>query len=113
MDTVPDILTRCFSVGPSSYLFTLRGYTPLKIAVASKTGVICRILAHPRVLELMRLVEILLAIPSASTSGRTSLGRAEMVELDLGDKIDGILDGGECQIDPESTITAYRIELRF
>ncbi|HNJ05849.1 MAG TPA: L-threonylcarbamoyladenylate synthase, partial [Leptospiraceae bacterium] len=63
-----------------------------------------RIPNHPVMLALLRLAETPLSAPSANTSGRVSPVNAAMVENDLGDTIDGILDGGPCAVGLESTI---------
>ena len=44
------------------------------------------------------------AAPSANTSGRPSCTNAEDVREDMWGKIDGIVDGGPCQVGVESTI---------
>ena len=44
------------------------------------------------------------AAPSANTSGRPSCTTAEHVREDMWGKIDGIVDGGPCQVGVESTI---------
>ncbi len=46
--------------------------------------------------------------PSANTSGKFSGTSPEMIETDLGQKIDGILDGGRTSIGLESTIIDCR-----
>ena len=44
--------------------------------------------------------------PSANPSGRISPTRADDVERELGDKVDMVLDGGECERGIESSIVA-------
>lgn len=63
-----------------------------------------RVPAHPLALELLRRFGGGIAAPSANRFGRVSPTRAEHVLSDLGDDIDALLDGGECQIGLESTI---------
>jgi L-threonylcarbamoyladenylate synthase len=53
---------------------------------------------------LIEQVGIPLAAPSANSSGRISATSAELVEADIGSKIDLILDGGPCAVGLESTI---------
>jgi L-threonylcarbamoyladenylate synthase len=63
-----------------------------------------RVPAHPLALELLRRFGGGIAAPSANRFGRVSPTRAEHVLSDLGDDIDALLDGGECQVGLESTI---------
>lgn len=63
-----------------------------------------RVPAHPLALELLRRFGGAIAAPSANRFGRVSPTRAEHVLSDLGDDIDALLDGGECQVGLESTI---------
>jgi L-threonylcarbamoyladenylate synthase len=63
-----------------------------------------RVPAHPVALELLRRFGGGVAAPSANRFGRVSPTRAEHVLNDLGDDIDVLLDGGECDVGVESTI---------
>jgi L-threonylcarbamoyladenylate synthase len=63
-----------------------------------------RVPAHPVALELLRRFAGGVAAPSANRFGRVSPTRAEHVLNDLGDDIDVLLDGGECDVGVESTI---------
>jgi L-threonylcarbamoyladenylate synthase len=63
-----------------------------------------RVPAHPVALELLRRFGGGVAAPSANRFGRVSPTRAEHVARDLGDDIDMLLDGGECDVGVESTI---------
>lgn len=63
-----------------------------------------RVPAHPVALELLRRFGGGVAAPSANRFGRVSPTRAEHVATDLGDDIDVLLDGGECNVGLESTI---------
>jgi L-threonylcarbamoyladenylate synthase len=60
--------------------------------------------AHPVALELLKRFGGGVAAPSANRFGRVSPTRAEHVARDLGDDIDVLLDGGECDVGVESTI---------
>lgn len=55
-------------------------------------------------LELIEKFNGPLAAPSANTSTRLSPTSYDMVVLDLGDKVQCIIDGGECRFGVESTI---------
>jgi L-threonylcarbamoyladenylate synthase len=101
---VAELLLTHFSPGPLSVLLNLPPHSPLLPATGGRRTVMCRIPAHPIALELLREVKIPLAAPSANTSGKMSGTTAEMVEHDLGNKIDGVIDGGPTTIGLESTI---------
>lgn len=57
-------------------------------------------------LELLRATNLPIAAPSANPFGQLSPTSADHVARQLGDKIDYILDGGECSIGLESTVLA-------
>ncbi|MDC7218955.1 MAG: L-threonylcarbamoyladenylate synthase [Spirochaetales bacterium] len=59
---------------------------------------------HPTALELIRLSTGAVAAPSANPFGYLSPTRAAHVEASLGDRIDLVLDGGECRVGVESTV---------
>lgn len=63
-----------------------------------------RVPDHPLTLELLRGLEFPLAAPSANPFGYISPTTPEHVLAQLGEKIDGILDGGPCQVGIESTV---------
>lgn len=63
-----------------------------------------RVPAHPVALELLTKFGGGVAAPSANRFGRVSPTRAEHVARDLGDDVDVLLDGGECDVGVESTI---------
>ena len=63
-----------------------------------------RMPAHPVALQLIRESNVMIAAPSANTSGRPSPTKASHVREDLDGKIDMIIDGGSVQIGLESTI---------
>ncbi len=97
-------LSTAFSPGPISYLLELNDSFIFKAATRGSNKIIIRIPAHPIFLELLKKVGKPIAAPSANTSGKYSSTTIEMVNQDLGDKIDGIIDGGDCVKGIESTI---------
>lgn len=99
---VPD-WTRAFWPGPLTVLLPHRGSLAPSVTAGSKLCAF-RIPDHPLMQQVLNLTGRPLCAPSANTSGRVSPVTAAMVEEDLGSKIDGILDGGECQVGLESTI---------
>ncbi len=101
-------LVNLFSPGPVSYLLPLKMPSPLHAATRGSSHVIIRIPMHEILLKLMKNISFPLAAPSANTSGKFSATTAEMVEADLGNKIDGVLDGGASKFGLESTILDCR-----
>ncbi|TNE48724.1 MAG: threonylcarbamoyl-AMP synthase [Deltaproteobacteria bacterium] len=99
-----DALLQAFSPGPVSYRLPLPQESTLRPAVAGQSTVVCRIPNQPLCLEVIRQLQQPIAAPSANTSGRVSPTTAEMVEVDLGHRIAGVLDGGPCLYGLESTI---------
>lgn len=63
-----------------------------------------RMPAHPATLELLRAFGGGLGGPSANRFGRVSPTTAAHVVAELGDVLDGVLDGGPCRVGIESTI---------
>jgi L-threonylcarbamoyladenylate synthase len=63
-----------------------------------------RVPAHPIARALIEGVGGGIAAPSANRFGSVSPTTAEHVARDLGDRIDGIVDGGPCEVGLESTI---------
>ena len=63
-----------------------------------------RIPDHDLMRQVLRAAEIPVAAPSANLFGRLSPTTAEHVRMQLGHRIDGVLDGGPCRIGIESTI---------
>jgi len=103
-----EVLIDEFTPGPISFLLDLPSDSPLKAATSGMDSIICRIPQHDTTLELLEELNRPIAAPSANTSGKISGTSPEMVEKDLGSKIDGIVDGGECLIGLESTIIDCR-----
>ncbi len=74
------------------------------IVTAGFPTVAVRMPSHPIMAELIRKSGKPIAAPSANPFGYVSPTRAEHVIEQLGEKIDFILDGGECACGVESTI---------
>jgi L-threonylcarbamoyladenylate synthase len=101
---IAQILFKEFSPGPVSILLNLPKNSPLKVATAGQTKIICRIPNHPLALELIKKLNMPIVGPSANISGRPSGTNTQMVIDQFGDKIDGVIDGGDCGIGLESSI---------
>lgn len=89
--------------GPLTLLLRKGARVPLT-TTGGLDSVGLRVPAHPVALELLRRFGGGVAAPSANRFGRVSPTRAEHVSSDLGDDIDVLLDGGECDVGVESTI---------
>jgi L-threonylcarbamoyladenylate synthase len=96
--------------GPLTLLLRKGARVPLT-TTGGLDSVGLRVPAHPVALELLRRFGGGVAAPSANRFGRVSPTRAEHVSSDLGDDIDLLLDGGECDVGLESTILDLTSEL--
>lgn len=77
------------------------------LVTAGLDTVAVRLPAHPLAQALIRKTGSPLAAPSANRFGRLSPTTAEAVLEQLGERIDGVLDGGACEIGIESTIIGF------
>ncbi len=96
-------LAENFMPGP----LTLLMYKNEKISDLITSGspkVAIRIPFHEMTLKLLEIIDFPLVAPSANPFQYISPTKAEHVEIQLGDKISYILDGGECKVGIESTI---------
>lgn len=103
---VPDIFVNMahdFCPGPITFL--LRKNDLISDLLTSGSDLVAvRIPAHPLTSALLGMIDFPLAAPSANPFGYISPTSARHVEKQLGDKLDYILDGGECSVGLESTI---------
>ncbi len=76
----------------------------LPVVTGGRDTVGIRVPAHALTTELLSRFGGGLAAPSANRFGKVSPTTAQHVALDLGDRVDYILDGGPCPIGVESTI---------
>jgi L-threonylcarbamoyladenylate synthase len=97
------LLAEAFWPGPLTLLLPKNDIVPDIITSGSEL-VALRVPSHPMTLDLLRQFDFPLAAPSANPFGYISPTQAEHVELQLGDQISYILDGGHCSIGLESTI---------
>ena len=106
-------LAEAFWPGPLTMILWGNGMLPPIVSAGGKTqGVRCP--DHSYTLAVIRALGRPLACPSANLSGQPSPKSADEVLAQLGGRIDGVLDGGECTVGVESTIldltvTPYRI----
>jgi L-threonylcarbamoyladenylate synthase len=98
------ILIRELCPGPITFLLPLLPNSPLLASTSGLDTICCRIPNNPITLEILKQINIPLFGPSANTSTKVSGVNPAMIQQDLGNKIAGIVDGGNCQIGLESTI---------
>lgn len=102
-------LAAAFWPGPLTLVLPRRGDATLAPAVtAGLPTVALRCPAHPAMRALLMETGLPLAAPSANRSGAVSPTTAAHVAASLGERVDLILDGGECAQGIESTIVALR-----
>ena len=82
----------------------------VSVVTGGRDTVGVRVPAHPLTTELLTKFGGGLAAPSANLFGRVSPTTAEHVRADLGDRVDYVLDGGQCQVGVESTIVDCAVE---
>lgn len=98
-----EMLMDVFWPGPLTMIFHKKDIVPDSTTGGLDT-VAVRMPSHPVAYELLYRSGVMIAAPSANTSGRPSPTRASHVREDLDGKIDMILDGGNCEYGIESTI---------
>lgn len=101
-DRARNIMER-FWPGPLTLVLPARDNVPKEVTAGLNTvGV--RMPSHPVALALLQACSFPVAAPSANASGRPSPTDAGTVALDLGEKVDMILDGGATDLGLESTV---------
>ena len=96
-------LAEKFWPGPMTMILKKRDCVPYGTTGGLDTVAI-RMPNHRVALELIEASGVYVAAPSANSSGKPSPTKAKHVYDDLKDKIDMIVDGGDCKIGLESTI---------
>jgi L-threonylcarbamoyladenylate synthase len=106
--TLPDAahrLAEAFWPGPLTLVLPKKPSVPDIVTAGLPTAAL-RVPDHPVALGLIREFGGPIAAPSANPFGRVSPTSAAHVRRDLGDKMDFILDGGDCAVGVESTIVS-------
>lgn len=93
---------RCWP-GPLTLVLSKSDVVP-DIVTSGLPTVALRMPAHPVALALIEEAGIPVAAPSANRFGRVSPTTSEHVRSQLGDEVDGVIDGGPCRVGIESTI---------
>jgi L-threonylcarbamoyladenylate synthase len=99
------LLMAQFWPGPLSILLP-KGPRLASIVTSGLDTVALRCPSHPIFQHILEELHLPLAAPSANRFGRISPTRAEDVFEELGEKLDGIVDGGACEVGVESTIVS-------
>lgn len=92
-----------FWPGPLTILLPKKSKVP-DIVTSGLSRVALRVPDHPLTLQLLNMIDFPLAAPSANPFGYVSPTKPEHVQMQLGDKVSYILDGGTCGVGIESTI---------
>lgn len=92
-----------FWPGPLTLVLKRKPEVPASVSAGLPT-VAVRMPSHSVAISLIRVAATPIAAPSANRSGRPSPTTAQHVVLDLGGRIDMILDGGATNIGIESTV---------
>lgn len=96
-------LAERFWPGPLTLILPRAAHVPDEVTGGQDT-VAVRVPAHPVALALLHAFGGALAAPSANPYGKTSPTCAGHVAAQLGARIDGLIDGGACDVGIESTI---------
>mgnify|MGYP001030276961 FL=1 len=98
-------LGKKFWPGPLTIVMRRKDNNPaIDLACSGLENIAVRMPAHPVALELIRKSGIPIVAPSANRFKSISPTTAHHVRDSLGDKVDMILDGGQCSVGVESTI---------
>jgi L-threonylcarbamoyladenylate synthase len=99
-----ETLIKNLSPGPVTFLLELNPNSDLQAATAGQSKICCRIPDSIITLEVLKRINTPLFGPSANSSTKVSGTNPTIIDQDLGVKISGIVDGGNCTIGLESTI---------
>jgi L-threonylcarbamoyladenylate synthase len=100
------LLANHFWPGPLTILLPRKPIIPdLVTSGLGTVGIRCP--AHSLTIDLLRSLSFPLAAPSANPFGYISPTKASHVNDQLGEKIQYILDGGNCEVGIESTIVGF------
>ena len=97
------LLAEKFWPGPLTIIMKKSDVIPVEVSAGLDTVAI-RLPSHKTARELIKKSNTVLAAPSANRSGSPSPTSAQHVMNDLSDRIDAVIDGGECAVGVESTV---------
>lgn len=96
-------LIAAFWPGPLTLVFSASSIVPAIVSAGLSTVAI-RFPSHPIAQRLINSSGLVLAAPSANTSGKPSPTTAQRVLEDLNGKIEAVIDGGRVEVGLESTV---------
>lgn len=99
-------LADAFWPGPLTLVLEKKDIIPDLVTAGSPT-VAVRVPAHPVAQALLRLCSFPIAAPSANLFGRVSPTSSRDVLDQLEERIDGVIEGGDCEVGVESTIIDF------
>ncbi len=99
-------LAHAFWPGALTLLLPKKDIVP-DLVTSGLPQVAVRIPNHPLTLQLLSSINFPLAAPSANPFGYVSPTTAAHVAAQLQDRVDYILDGGDCEVGIESTIVGF------
>jgi L-threonylcarbamoyladenylate synthase len=100
-----ELLAGLYWPGPLTLVLRKKPDSPIsKLVTAGLETLAVRMPAHPSARALLRAFGGPIAAPSANRSGQISPTRAAHVIEGMSDRIDALLDGGDCPVGVESTI---------
>ncbi len=105
-EDIPEMLwplAERFWPGPLTFILKKKPQVN-KLITGGQETIAIRIPAHKKVLQLLVALKCGLAAPSANRFGHVSPTTAQHVIDEFGDDIDGVIDGGACEVGIESTI---------
>ena len=100
------ILAKHFWPGPLTLILD-RHPKVSKLITGGQDTIALRVPNHPLTLMMLKQFNSGIVGPSANSYGKISPTTASHVQKDLGDKVNYILDGGQCGIGIESTIVSF------
>lgn len=95
--------------GPITVVLFKKDIVPDEVTAGGKT-VAVRIPENEIARELIKRSGVPVAAPSANTSGRPSPTKASHVLEDLNEKLEYVIDGGECRVGIESTVVDLTVD---
>ncbi len=109
---IPDVARDCMEMfwpGPLTIIFNKSDIVPLEASAGLET-IAVRMPSHKIAREIIRRSGVVVAGPSANTSGRPSPTRAEHAIEDLSGKVDYIVDSGKTIVGIESTVLDVTVD---
>lgn len=111
-ENIPDIfwpLAEHFWPGPLTFILKKKPQVN-DLVTGGQDTIALRIPSHKKVLQLLVALKCGLAAPSANRFGHVSPTTALHVIDEFGDDIDGVIDGGPCEVGIESTILDLSVQ---